>query len=81
MQIVALKSIDERERQALASFDTRRRTLAGRAIDIIKGRHHYDRQRKDITDRHEAERMSITIDDPSLATWLNLAAFKNPATF
>ena len=55
----AIAAINERERRALHEFDTRRRTLAGRVIEIVKGRQHFDTQRKAIMDRHDAERMAL----------------------
>ena len=55
----AIQHINERERRALHEFDTRRRTWAARVIEIVKGRQHFEMQRKDIMDRHEAERMTL----------------------
>jgi hypothetical protein len=62
----AIASIDQRERQALAAFDTRRRTWAARVIDILKGRQHFDTQRKDVMARFEAERTSLRRDFQTL---------------
>jgi colicin import membrane protein len=56
---LAIAAIDGRERQALNEFDTRRRTWAGRAVEIVKGKQHFDTQRKAIMDAHEAERMTL----------------------
>jgi hypothetical protein len=62
----AIASIDQHERQALAAFDFRRRTWAGRAIDIVKGRQHFDTQRTDIMARFDAERMTLRRDYQTL---------------
>jgi colicin import membrane protein len=55
----AVAAIDGREREALREFDTRRRTLAGRAAEFIKGKQLFDTQRRAIMDRFEAERMTL----------------------
>lgn len=38
---------------------THRRTWPGVVIAIVRGRQHFDTQRRGITDRHEAERMTL----------------------
>jgi hypothetical protein len=53
----AIKRIDGAERRALDEFDVKRASLTGRAVELAKGKDHYDRQRAEIGKRHEADRM------------------------
>lgn len=53
----AMKRIDAAEARALHEFGVKRRSLTGRATELVKGSRHFEKQRADIVNSHEAERM------------------------
>lgn len=53
----ACKRIDAAEHRALHEFGVKRRSLTGRATELVKGSAHFEKQRAGIVNRHEAERM------------------------
>lgn len=55
----AIAAVDERERRALAEFDRRRRAWTGRVVEIVQGKQHFDAQRQEIANAHEAEREAL----------------------
>lgn len=51
-----IRNIDIQERRDLEALDTRRHSLTGRAISLVRGTRHYDRQARSIIERHEDAR-------------------------
>lgn len=51
-----VRNIDIAERRDLAALNDRRNSLTGRAVALVRGGKHFDRQERAITDRHEAAR-------------------------
>ena len=52
-----VKTIDNRETQALKAFDVKRASLTGRAVELVRGKAHFERQREDIQKRFESDRL------------------------
>ena len=52
-----IQSINEREQEALEALGSRRESLIGRAVTLVKGDTHYARKADAIVDRCEAERI------------------------
>ena len=48
-----VKTIDDRERQALKEFDVKRASLTGRAAELIKGKAHFDGRREEMQKKFE----------------------------
>lgn len=64
-QLIAFKSIDDRERLALSALEAKRRSPGGRAVEFFMGGRHFEAQRKAIMARFEAEREKLRCDFPS----------------
>jgi hypothetical protein len=52
-----VRSIDDRERQALKEFDVKRASLTGRAAQLIKGKAHFDGRREEMQKKFESYRL------------------------
>jgi hypothetical protein len=52
-----VKTIDDRERQALKEFDVKRASLTGRAAELIKGKAHFDGRREEVQKKFESDRL------------------------
>jgi hypothetical protein len=52
-----VKTIDDRERQALKEFDVKRASLTGRAAELIKGKAHFEGRREEIQKKFESDRL------------------------
>jgi hypothetical protein len=52
-----VKTIDERERQALKDFDVKRASLTGRAAELVKGKAHFEGRREEIQKKFESDRL------------------------
>jgi hypothetical protein len=52
-----VKGIDDRERQALKEFDTKRASLTGRAVELVKGKAHFDSRREEVGKKFESDRL------------------------
>jgi hypothetical protein len=52
-----VKTIDDRERQALKEFDIKRRSLTGRAVELVKGKAHFDGRREEVQKKFESDRL------------------------
>ena len=51
-----IRNIDLAERRDLEALDSRRRSLTGRVVGLVRGAKHYDRQKQAIVERHEEVR-------------------------
>lgn len=51
-----VRNIDIAERRELEALGAQRRSLAGRAIGLVRGPQHFERQEQAIVDRHETDR-------------------------
>jgi hypothetical protein len=52
-----VRTIDDRERQALKDFDVKRRSLTGRATELVKGKAHFDGRREEMQKKFESDRL------------------------
>jgi len=52
-----IKTIDDREQQALKEFDVKRRSLIGRAVELVKGKAHFDGRREELQKKFESDRL------------------------
>ena len=52
-----IKTIDDREQQALKEFDVKRRSLTGRAAELVKGKAHFDGRREEMQKKFESDRL------------------------
>lgn len=54
----AVRRIDDAEARSLADFDTRRRSLAGRAVEMVRGKAHFEAARAGVQQQFEQQRMA-----------------------
>jgi hypothetical protein len=52
-----VKSIDDREQQALKEFDVKRASLTGRAVELVKGKAHFEGRREEVQKKFESDRL------------------------
>jgi len=52
-----IKTIDDREQQALKEFDVKRRSLTGRAAELVRGKAHFDGRREEMQKKFESDRL------------------------
>jgi hypothetical protein len=52
-----IETLHDQEQQALKEFDAKRRSLAGRTAEIVKGKAHFDAQRKELQKTLESDRL------------------------
>jgi hypothetical protein len=52
-----VRAIDQREAKALQEFDVKRRSLAGRATELVKGKAHFDGRREEMQKKFESDRL------------------------
>jgi hypothetical protein len=52
-----VRTIDDRERQALKEFDVKRASLTGRAVELVKGKAHFEGRREEVQNKFESDRL------------------------
>lgn len=56
--VQSIKAIDSAELDAFRRLDTEQRSLKGRLTGLVKGRAHQERQREELAERFEAQRLA-----------------------
>jgi len=54
-----IKTLHDREKQALKEFDAKRRSLAGRAAELVKGKEHFETERAILIDNFQTDRRHL----------------------
>jgi hypothetical protein len=54
-----IKTLHDREKQAVKEFDAKRKSLAGRAAELVKGKEHFDTERAILIDNFQTDRRHL----------------------